>query len=49
MPQNFSFRRMCPLMAVGLLWLTNLRSVMGAHYNDLWMNFAAGAGLNCWS
>jgi manganese transport protein len=34
-----------PLMAVALLWLTNLRSVMGAHRNGPWMNLAAGTGL----
>ncbi len=34
-----------PLMAVALLWLTNLPSVMGEHRNGPWMNLAAGTGL----
>jgi NRAMP (natural resistance-associated macrophage protein)-like metal ion transporter len=34
-----------PLMAIALLWLTNLSSVMGEHRNGIWLNLAAGAGL----
>jgi len=34
-----------PLMAFVLLWLTNLRSVMGEYRNGFWMNLFAGAGL----
>lgn len=34
-----------PLMAVVLLWLTNLRSVMGEYRNGPLMNLAAGVGL----
>lgn len=34
-----------PLMAVALLWLTNLPSVVGSHRNGPWTNLAAGTGL----
>jgi manganese transport protein len=34
-----------PLMAGALLWLTNLKSVMGKHRNGVLMNVAAGLGL----
>lgn len=34
-----------PLMAIALLWLTNLPSVMGEYRNGKLMNLAAGAGL----
>ncbi len=34
-----------PLVAAALLWLTNLKAVMGDHKNGPLMNLAAGAGL----
>ncbi len=34
-----------PLIAFALLWLTNLKAVMGERRNGIWMNVAAGSGL----
>lgn len=34
-----------PLIAAAMLWLTNLKSVMGEHRNGVWVNVLAGAGL----